>query len=218
MKNKLPSLKLTGICGILAPVIGLSCIGIAILLSPWFSWTDNYLSDLGGFPGDRPIWAANGLASIIFNSGLVMAGILGLVFAMGIKKNGIFNSFLGNIRSIFFLLCACALVGIGVFPETTGDPHIVFTIAFFILVEISLLLMGITQLRSEQKRMGCFTIVLFIFGLASIPLFMTPKPTGDNAVAEIIPIISISIFLMVLGFKIFNMDPKHEIEDDLRNK
>ncbi len=32
--KSLISLRITGICGILAPIIGLTCIGLAVLLSP----------------------------------------------------------------------------------------------------------------------------------------------------------------------------------------
>ncbi|MEE9152300.1 MAG: hypothetical protein V3U20_10790, partial [Thermoplasmata archaeon] len=70
------SLRTAGICGILSPLIAFTCIGLAILYSPWFSWTDNWLSDLGGFPGERPVWSAHGLSSILFNTGLIIAGIL----------------------------------------------------------------------------------------------------------------------------------------------
>ncbi len=120
--NKILSQKTSGLCGVLAPVIGLTCIGMAVLISPWFSWTENYLSDLGGFPGDRPIWAAHGTASIIFNIGLIVAGVLGVLFVLGLRKNHLLDSPLGNIGIIFYFLDACALIGIGIFPETTGPP------------------------------------------------------------------------------------------------
>ena len=97
---------MAGICGILAPIIAFGCIGIAILLSPWFSWTESWLSDLGGSPKDRPIWAAHGIASILFNSGLVIAGILGICFAIGMRKSGLLNTPLGSAGILILFINA----------------------------------------------------------------------------------------------------------------
>lgn len=199
------SIGTAGICGILAPIIGLGCIVIAILLSPWFSWTENYLSDLGGSPGDRPIYSAHGLSSVLFNFGLILAGCLGLYFGIGIKKSGMFDSTLGSIGLMFYLLDACVLIGIGIFPETTGAPHTFFSVVFFILVGFCLFFLGLAQLKSFEKKFGWFIMALLIFGLVSIPLFLTPKPLGSNAIAEMIPIISVSLFSIVLGCRIFIM-------------
>ena len=204
--KRLGTLKITGICGILAPLIGLSCIAIAIILCPWFSWTENYLSDLGGSPGDTPIYAAHGLASILFNSGLIVAGALGICLGIGIQKSRMLDSLLGKLGILIYIVNACALVGIGVFPESTGDPHTFFSMTFFILAGFSLLFIGIALIKSSERNLGSLTLVLLIFGLTAIPLFFTPKPVGSNAVAEMIPIISIAIFSMAFGSKLISLD------------
>lgn len=200
-KSYIP-LRLGGICGILAPIIALSCIGLAILYCPWFSWTENYLSDLGGSPGDRPIWSAHGIASILFNFGLVIAGILGICLAIGIRKSGILTTSLGKAGTMIFIFNAFALIGIGVFPETTGAPHTFFSVAFFLLVGLSLWFMGMGLLKSSEKNLGWFLLALLVFGLTSIPLFLTPRPWGSNAIAEMIPIVSIALFSIAFGIKL----------------
>lgn len=214
--KKFNLLKAAGICGILAPIIGLSCIGLAILYSPWFSWTDNWLSDLGGFPGDEPAWAAHGISSILFNAGLIVAGILGIFFALGLRKSGIFNTTLGNAGTISLLLDTCALIGVGIFPETTGAPHRFFSVVFFFLISLSLLFIGIALKMSSERTLGWLTLALFIFGLISIPLFLTPKPIGSNAIAEMIPIVSISVFSLVFGLKLLRQSFEKK-EDEKRN-
>ena len=208
------SMKISGFCGILAPVIALGCIGLAILISPWFSWTENYLSDLGGFPGDTPVWAAHGAASVLFNLGLVIAGILGILFGLGLRKDPLLKTRLGSIGTIFYLLDAGALIGIGVFPETTGAPHTLFSFVFFILAGFSLCFIGIAQLRSSKKVFGYFTIILFIFGLFAVPLLFMPRPLGANAVAEIIPVISISLFSVVFGYGLLKLDSEKEKKEE----
>ncbi|UCE74240.1 MAG: DUF998 domain-containing protein [Methanomassiliicoccales archaeon] len=203
--KRIVSLKMAGMCGILAPIIAFICIGLAVLLSPWFSWTDNYLSDLGGSPGDRPIWAAHGIASILFNCGLVTAGALGVYLGLGLRISGIFSTSMGNIGTLVFILDACVLIGIGVFPETTGTLHTFFSIAFFILVGLALVFLGMGLIKSSEKNFFWLTIALLVFGLTSIPLFLTPKPWGSNAIAEMIPIVSIAIFSIVFGIRLFYM-------------
>ncbi len=214
--KRLYSSRTAGICGILAPIIGLGCIGLAILYSPWFSWTTNWLSDLGGFPGAEPVWAAHGISSILFNAGLIVAGILGIFFAMGLRKSGLLNTILGNAGTMSLLLTTCALIGVGIFPETTGTPHRFFSVVFFFMISLSLLLIGIAFLKSSERTFGGFTLALFIFGLISIPLFLTPKPLGSNAVAEMIPIVSISLFSIVFGAKLLRQSFK-EKEDEKRD-
>lgn len=213
-KNKMLSQRTAGLCGILAPIIGLTCIALAILLCPWFSWTENYLSDLGGFYGDRPIWAAHGTASILFNMGLILAGVLGVCFGLGLRKSQSFRTPLGNIGTLFLILDAAALMGIGIFPETTGPPHTFFSFAFFIMVGISLALVGTALIKTSERTLGWFTIALFIFGLVSVPLFITPQPVGSNAIAEMIPVISASIFSMVFGYRLLFSGIKEENESE----
>jgi hypothetical membrane protein len=211
--KKFVSLRTAGICGLLAPIIAFICIGLAILYSPWFSWTENYLSDLGGSPGDRPIWAAHGIASILFNFGLMIAGILGICLAIGIRKSGTLSSPLGNIGTLILIINSCALIGIGVFPESTGAPHTFFSFAFFLLVGLSLFFMGMGLIKSYEKKLGWFVIALLAFGLISIPLFLSPRPWGSNAIAEMIPIVSIALFSIVFGMKLLNLaleDQGHE--------
>ena len=68
--------KLTGLCGILIPIVFLTGILIAMLYSPWFKWTNNALSDLG----------AEGISAFFFNNTLIFDGLLALIFSIGLIK------------------------------------------------------------------------------------------------------------------------------------
>ena len=50
--------RLAALCGLLTPTITLALIFIAIKLSPWFSWHDNALSDMGVSATPNPFNAA----------------------------------------------------------------------------------------------------------------------------------------------------------------
>jgi hypothetical membrane protein len=192
MSSKWPiSPRIAGFCGIIAPITAFCFIGLAVLLSPWFSWTENWLSDLGGFSG--------GISSVIFNMGLIIAGFLGVIFTLGIRHTGILKNPSGNFGIFSLLITTVALIGIGVFPETTGTPHSVFSMLFFIGIGVSLFLIGVALFKLNEKKLGWFVFILLVFGMISIPLFLTPKPIGSNAIAEMIPIISASVFTIVFG-------------------
>jgi hypothetical membrane protein len=113
---------------------------------------------------------------------------------------------------IFLVLDSCALVGVGLFTESTGEWHTLFSIAFFVLVGLALVFCTIAFFTSGEKKLALLTCGLLIFGLTAVPLFITPQPVGSNAIAEIIPIISVSIFSVVIGYSIFNTKPAGEHE------
>jgi len=195
-------LKVSGLCGILGPVIAFTCVGVAVYYSPWFSWTENWLSDLGGTAGEKPIWAAHGIASVIFNVGLIITGIIGIVFAIGIRKSGMLNTHLGRLGTLFLLLNMSALCGVGIFPETTGYLHTLVSLVFFSLVPLSLLSIGTVVRKSSEKTLGWLTTPLGVISLCSFPVLFIPRPWGSNAVAEMVPSIAISIFSIMFSIRL----------------
>jgi hypothetical membrane protein len=195
--------KIGGFCGVFAPIVAFSCIAFAIYYSPWFTWTGNWLSDLGGMPGEEPIWAARGVASIVFNIGLIITGVLGIIFAYTVRKLPMFNTFLGRIGTNFLLLNTIAQCTIGIFPETTGHPHTAASLAFFFLIFMSLLPIGTVIRKTNRKKLGWFVTLLGIISFCSLPLLLAPQPWGSNAIAEMFLIVSISQFSVVFGIYLF---------------
>lgn len=203
MNSKKPILiKISGFCGLFSPIVGFICIALAIYYSDWFSWTENWLSDLGGIPGETPIWAARGISSIIFNGGLFIAGIMGFVFAFAIRKIRILNTRLGRIGTLLIILDMFALCAIGIFPETTGDLHTLVSVMFFFLGAISLIVIGISLRKSSEKTLGRFVTLLSLISFCSFPFIFVSRPWGSNAIIEMFPIVSISIFAIVFGISL----------------
>jgi hypothetical membrane protein len=64
--------RLGAFAGIVAPILGFSCILSAIATYAPFSWTNNALSDLG---------VVVGITGSLFNFGLVASGFLAFNFA-----------------------------------------------------------------------------------------------------------------------------------------
>ena len=173
---------ISALCGLLAPLTGLVFIVSAVLISPWFSWTGNWLSDLG----------RTGTAAVLFNTGIILAGFLGVVFAFGMRKR--FDTFLGTV---LFFLGMVAFTGIGLFPETTGNLHLGAALAAFFMLSCSLIPIGLS-LKKTERLMGLFIIAAGFASLISATLFILLQ----NAVAEMFPVVLISAFLMSFSFRI----------------
>lgn len=118
-----------GSCGIVTPLVAFTCTSLAITLSPQFSWTDNALSDLG---------IVKGATSTLFNTGLILGGILAAAFGLGLFTFLEQNT-LGKLGAILFTLAAAALTAIGIFPENARPMHLYASVAFFILLPVAML-------------------------------------------------------------------------------
>ena len=203
MNSKKPILiKIYGLCGLFSPIVGFISIAFAIYYSDWFSWTENWLSDLGGIQGETPIWAARGISSIIFNGGLIITGIMGFVFANAIRKLRLLNTRLGRIGTSLLILDMFSLCAIGIFPETTGYFHTFVSVMFFFLGAISLLVIGTSLRKSSERTLGGFVTLLSVISIFSFPFIFIQRPWGSNAIIEMVPIISIAIFAMVFGISL----------------
>jgi hypothetical membrane protein len=192
-------LKLAVLCAFLSSIIAFTCIGVAIYLSPWFSFTTSLLSDLGSSAGEKSLWSSKGVVSIVFNFGLAIAGIIGMVFAVSVRPVQLINNRFGRFGMIFLLLDMFALSAIGIFPGTTGQMHLVASLSFFFLVPLSMLFIGVAARGSAQGSLGWFSIVLGIISLSLFPFLFIPQPWGSNAVVELIPSVLLSAFAIVFA-------------------
>jgi hypothetical membrane protein len=180
-------LRVAGVCGVLNPIIVLTSILLAIYYSPWFSWTENALSDLG----------VQGTAAILFNSSLVVGGFLTIIFAIGLREI-LLNKTLGRIGTLILILDAAVLCAIGIFPETAGDIHLYVSVAFFVLLPISLFLIGATMMQEpSERKLGLFTIIA---GVAAATVWMVPWRAV--AIPEIIAVLAVSVWSIVLGIRL----------------
>jgi hypothetical membrane protein len=184
-------LKISGVCGIIAPIVAFAFVLLAIALYPQFSWTDNALSDLG---------AVEGVTAVLFNSGLIIGGILAIIFASGLF---IFlrNRVLGRIGAFIFTLAALALVAIGIFTENFGRIHYYVSVAFFTFAPISMLIICATFFVMGKVKMGVFTFLTAIIAALVWVLQFAMRYVPNVAIPETISALLASTWTIVLGFK-----------------
>ncbi len=203
-ETRIPN-KIIGISGILAPLIGFTFIVLALSQVTWFSWTENWLSDLGGEEGSTDIWTTHGTPSILFNIGLIMAGILGIIFALGLLDRWRSGRGKGGERlkigAILLVLDATCLMFVGIFPLSLFEYHAVFAFTFFMLIPVSLLFIGTgLRLRGDDRSSGVLTL-----GIIGTLLFMVlgaPPPWGQNAILELLLAFVMFVFMIWVGLQL----------------
>ena len=156
-------LKVSGLCGIILPFFFIIIMIISLNSSPWFSWTENAISDMG-----RPEFGFQ-----FFNYFLITVGILLLFFSIGLYFS------LGKVRfgptvlgtsSIYFII-------VGIFP--LPDPfHIDFSGLFFIGFPLGFFILGLHMYKQKSdflKNMGIFAFAIAFIAVCS-PVFLIFYP------------------------------------------
>lgn len=184
-----PRLKIAGLCGVVAPPITILIILIAIYCSPWFKWTENALSDLGVYDN----------TAVLFNSSLIFCGVLTFIFALGLRK--FFGAhLLGRVGAVTFILATIALCGIGIFPENVGALHFYLSIAFFVLLPISLFHLGFALIKERaEPKLG---IIIIALSICSAVVWLAPK--NGVAIPEIIASAAGALATIILGARLFS--------------
>ena len=178
-------IKITALSGIMTPIIIFTSIFFAISVAPWFEWTNNALSNLG----------VEGLSAFFFNSGLILGGFLILIFSLCLLR------LLKNKIGAYLLFgSSFSLMGIGIFPETIFLLHYFTSAAFFILITITMLIIGITMyFNNSYKTLGA--IALFFSIIAMLSPFTLSYLNGI-AIPEAIACFPAFIWCMFFGIKI----------------
>jgi len=189
LKSKLSVLlRIAGLLGVLGPIIPLLFIAFAIAYSPWFNWFENALSDLGVHE-----------AALIFNSGLIIGGVLTTIFAIGLMQI-LRRQVLGFLGTFTLILSTISLCAIGVFPESAGRIHFYVSISFFALLAISLLIIGAALvLGSSQRYLGLFSILTVVVAVIAA---WAVRHQGA-AIPEIIGALAASVWAIVFSIKFF---------------
>ena len=166
------------------------CILLSITFAPNFSWTDSALSDLGVMPNPT---------AILFNSGLIISGILAMVFASGLFSI-LKGKSTGRAGTLLFLLDCLALTAIGVFPENTRPMHFYASVAFFALFPLSMLLITAYFVLASRNRMAVFTFLVSVFA-AAVWIIWNGRSllVKDGDTGRLFRMVNAYMFVMVLG-------------------
>jgi hypothetical membrane protein len=182
--------RVSGLFGIISPILAFILISLAILYAPWFSWTGNALSDLG----------VHDESAVLFNSGLIVGGILSIVFAVGVMRF-YKNQTVDRDGAFFLLLAGIFLASIGIFPETApNNIHYIVSVAFFAVFPVALLIQSAALLSTPaHRKLGAFTLVMSITAVIPWTIWMPLKPYRGVAIPELISALAAATWSIIMG-------------------
>jgi len=208
--NDVKSVKIAGLFGIIAALVGLSGVFISVSLCgegcgegvrPWIrwgskgsvSWRSNDLSDLG----------VSRVADI-FNYSLIAAGFLNFIFAIMFMK-AYSKDRLFRLGSIMLILGGGSLSLVGIITEDHGlVQHDMVSVGYFILFPIAMIVLGISFIKNKIQREGWVSILAGIMALSVIlgglVLQLHQRAGLGFAVPEVIEAIIIGSWAVLMGF------------------
>ncbi len=184
-------IRLSGLCGVAQPVVTLTMVVAATIISPSFRWDTHALSDLGV-----------GQVSLLFNVAMWLGGVLGFIFAFGllsywvVTKNGIFGSLLIMASSVCLFL-------VGVFTITFLAAHAIVALGYFVLVPTGAMLIGQGDGEKVIRTLSLATGIAALLAIAGFPvvLFFLPLKVGF-AVPEITHGLIMAVWMIFMGTKL----------------
>ncbi len=152
--------------GFLGPLIAISTIIVAILLSPGFTWPGNALSDLGHYTR-TDLGPYKLIGAVIFNSGLILTGLVMLYFVYRLSKR---TADLPTKIALYPLMVSLLfLVSIGIFSENFSDfynIHFVVSVGFFFSFPFAMWIVGGSWLRFKHLRL--FAVISLLLPFLSV--------------------------------------------------
>jgi len=141
-------------------------------LQTGYSFTHNFLSDLGGM--NSRSGESNIVSSYIFNTCMIsfFLGGIAFLYVPGLFKNDRTNYYLAIIGSMFFFLGASFFAGVGFTPHDLYlDQHIFFAINGFRLMVPAGIFYLVVLLRSSIKKSYSLVTLFFLLSTFSYVLY-----------------------------------------------
>ena len=177
------------VLGVVAALGAYPFILASVALSPWFNIYNNALSDLGNT-------VSNGSVGYVYDTGLVLGGVLIFAYAASFSKKSRDRRVL--VWSVPLMLAAGDLAMVGVFSENTGHIHGVVSEVFFLMIVVTLLAYSYVSWPLGSPRIGA--IALF-FGILSAIIWFVTWPWPGVAIQESVTSGMTAVWLILVASK-----------------
>jgi len=172
-------IKLAGLLILIGISQFILLLKIAEFRYPNYSVANNYISDLGVGP-----------VAYIFNTSIILLGILGLIASYLLYE-------LDKIFSILLFISSLGVAGVGLFPENTGILHVISSLITFLFTGIT----AIYSYKIENTHAKYIWPILGIISLTSLTLLATKNYLGLGP-GGIERMIVYPIFIWLIGISI----------------
>ncbi|MCW4021720.1 MAG: DUF998 domain-containing protein [Candidatus Bathyarchaeota archaeon] len=147
--------RMDALFGILGPLMVYVSILVSLVISPWFNWETNALSDLGH--------AVTSNAAPIFNGGLFLAGFFLMLYSItAFKKHANYSSTCLLISSFFVQMLA-------VINEAYGSLHYVAAVPHFLTLSLTSIVYGYE--KKSKFAIATFLVVMLTWLMYSLNVF-----------------------------------------------
>jgi hypothetical membrane protein len=163
---------------------------VSIALSPWFNLYNDALSDLGNT-------VSNGQVGYVYNTGLVLAGILSASFAVLLSRDSTRRLVL--VWTVPFTISGIDLALIGIFSENTGHIHGTVSEVFFLMIVVTMLAYSYVSWPLGSPRVGA---VALAFGVLSAIIWFVSWPWSGVAIQEAVTSGMTAAFLILVAARI----------------
>ena len=168
--------------GLVAPLIAIFFIVVSILLSPWFSWWSNALSDLGH--------SVNSDVAPLFNFGLLLSGFLTILYSITSFRNH------AKYTSYVLVIVGLSLQLVATFDEVYGSLHFQVSVLFFMAL-------GFASISYIIEKRSVLAFAALIIGSVSWILYGLEIYSAGIAVPETISSIATVTWVMLSALRLY---------------
>lgn len=168
--------------GMIGPLTAYVFIGFSIASAPWFSWSENALSDLGH--------ALKSEVALYFNFGLAFSGLLVLIYAVTVFGRH------AKFSGLCLAASAFSLQLIAVFDEVYGSLHLAVSVLFFVSI-------GVASAAYAIERRSLLAALAVVVGLTSWVSFWAGMYDAGIAVPEAVSATPVASWIIWSAWKIY---------------
>jgi len=174
--------------GLFAPLTAIIFIAAAILLSPWFSWGSNALSDLGRSATTEV--APKSEVAPLFNFGLLLSGFLTILYSITSFRNH------AKYTSYLLVFVGLTLQLVATFDEVYGSLHFQVSVLFFVAL-------GFASISYVVEKRSVLAFAALIIGSVSWILYGMGIYSAGIAVPETISSMATVTWVMLSALRIY---------------
>jgi len=181
----------SGLSGIFGSILSLVMVFAATIISPWFRWDTNALSEMGV-----------GEVSILFNSAMIIDGFFNFLFALGIREY-LRKESLAKYGTFLIILGSVSLTLVGIFTISYPILHRIFALGTFVLPPTGFILIGFSSEQPPIKKLSITTGIAALIVILVLPVILLALPFNVGfAVPEIIWSLIMATWIIFIGIQL----------------
>jgi hypothetical membrane protein len=174
--------------GLVGPLIAIIFIVVSIVLSPWFSWGSNALSDLGRSANTAV--APKSEVAPLFNFGLLLSGFFTILYSIRSFRNH------AKYTSYLLVFVGLTLQLVATFDEVYGSLHFQVSVLFFVVL-------GFASISYLVEKRSVLAFASLIIGSVSWILYGMEIYRAGIAVPETISSLATVTWVMLSALRIY---------------